>query len=121
MACRSAFVGLSRPVTSRGVKRSIKDSCSASMAQLFYFLPYIASFVFGLKGDPFFWAASLTLVSIPLHLWMRLEGHRRYGMPIEDWGVPSGTLLVFGQLLIHATLYGFARVLVLLGRGFGLV
>lgn len=121
MACRSPSVGLSRAITGRGVKRPSKDSCSASMAQLFYFLPYITSFVFGLNGDPFFWAVALTLVSIPLHLWMRAEGHDRYGMPIEDWSLPSGSLLVFGQLLIHATLYGFARVLVVLGRGVGLV
>lgn len=91
------------------------------MAQLFYFVPYIASFVFGLNGDPFVWALSLTLLSIPLHLWMRQEGHRLYSMPIEDWSVPSAGLLVAGQLLIHATLYGFARVLVFLGRGLGLV
>ncbi len=91
------------------------------MAQLFYFVPYIASFAFGLNGNPFIWAVALTFVSIPLHLWMRLEGHRRFGMPVEDWSLPSAGLLVFGQFIIHATLYGVARVLVLIARGAGLV
>ncbi len=101
--------------------RPFKEPRTASMAQFLYFLPYIASFVFGLRGDPFYWALCLSLVSIPLHLMMRQEGHRRFGMPIEDWSIPSGSLLVAGQLLIHATLYGFAAVLALVGRSLGLV
>ncbi len=91
------------------------------MAQLLYFLPFIASFLFGLRGDPFLWALALAVVSLPLHFLMRFEGHRRFGMPIEDWRLPGLSLLVAGQFLILATLYGFARVLVWIGGGLGLV
>ncbi len=91
------------------------------MAQLLYFLPFIASFVLGLRGDPFWWALALAIVSIPLHLMMRAEGHRRYAMPYEDWSLASGSLLLAGQFLILATLYGVARGLALIAGGVGLV
>ncbi|MBC6417237.1 MAG: hypothetical protein GDA47_05460 [Rhodospirillales bacterium] len=81
------------------------------MVQLLHFVPYVASFLFGLRGDMIRWALALTIASTPLHLWMRDEGHKKFGFPKEDWSPESFTLLIAGQLLIHVTLYGVGAVI----------
>ncbi len=90
------------------------------MAQLLYFLPYIAGFVLGLNGDPYFWVLGLALVSTPLYILMRWEGHRLFDIPIEDWSPASMTFMLLGQMVLMSLLYGTARVIVLLLRVVGL-
>lgn len=91
------------------------------MAQCLYFLPYIAAFAMGVVSLPFLWALALALVSTPLYILMRWEGHLRYGLPMEDWSPASFGLLVFGQAIIQATLYGVGTLVSLPLEGIGLV
>jgi len=91
------------------------------MAQAIYILVYLAAFVLGIAGGPLWGALILALLSTPLHVLQRLEGHRRYGLPMEDWTVNSLALLFLGQLIIQAVLWSVARLVVLVLRGVGLV
>lgn len=91
------------------------------MAQILYLLIYLAAFVLGLAGSPLCWALALALLSAPAHLLMRWEGHRLYGLPMEDWRLPSLSLLLVGQVIIQAVLWGVARLLALLLRSLSLV
>ncbi len=90
------------------------------MAQLLYFLPYIAGFLLGLNGDPYLWALGLAFVATPLYMLMRWEGHRLHGFPLEDWSPSSLIFMILGQMILMSLLYGTARVFVLLLRVAGL-
>ncbi|GAB5470213.1 MAG: hypothetical protein Kilf2KO_32430 [Rhodospirillales bacterium] len=91
------------------------------MAQFLYQLAYVATFVIGLGGGTIAWLLLLIPLSIPLHLLMRWEGHRRYHMPMEDWSPASFSLLLVGQTAIHLLLFGVGSGLGALARTFDLV
>ncbi|MEO1190316.1 MAG: hypothetical protein AAFY02_01055 [Pseudomonadota bacterium] len=91
------------------------------MAQLTYQLAYVTTFVLALTGGSLVWLLVLVPLSLPLHFWMRWEGHQRFAMPMEDWSPASFALLVFGQICIHLVIFGCGSALRALAGLTGLV